>query len=708
MASPKPATAVRLALGLVFALASTAIAGDAAKAKRSLMSAKSSAESGRWADFGPAMQRAAADMDGLSDAEKKPLLAEIAAIRALVTTSIAEDVTRRLDRAAKADPGAGKLDVQRAEMRLRSDEAAHADPAVIEKLKARLASVTGGAPAPDAAPPTTTTPPVTTAKPTAGMSPDLQTAVSRVRTANAMFDQGDRRIAESMMRQAVGLVEKLPEAEKAQVLADVVTLTGKIEAADLKAQRDEEFRRIDEQVSRYVGTAERSIQDGVVSEPEWIDKSERLLATHPAQTYLGAARVKAYQARLDATRAKLLAHNKTVAIERSADVLKELEEKVAADPFKGADELTANRTYTDLTYLGKRVLGEFARVPKDAPEVKAVLDRVTAANAKIEAAAGKWATAKMEEQFASRWAATSQGFAGWEAEKLSTEDAARGWVAGLDKTTQAVRGAVYWLNDAETKRAAERYKDNAAVAAVLASARKTLDAAAAKLDEGFNTVLAGLEKAPMPRRAADRYVAPQLTHSATEWFAGTKHQQANAARAKALDDKWNAEVARLEREREATLKAMTAAAQAAWPALAARLAADASFNPAEADRWTGKVVRIRGYYNRRAWDFDSAYDFAADVKGVPVGAVFAPHVREAYNDAQDKSQWGVADHTEWDLIAVVEGAGTINRRVTTEWKDKSTRQVLFKTEGYAAEPCVRLRVIGVHAGPLAVGGGGGR
>jgi hypothetical protein len=251
-----------------------------------------------------------------------------------------------------------------------------------------------------------------------------------------------------------------------------------------------------------------------------------------------------------------------VAVERSADVLKELEEKVAADPFKGADERTANGIYNDLTYLGKRVLGEFTRVPKDEPEVKAVLDRVAAANAKIEALAGKWAMQKMEEGFAARWGFASKNFEGWETEKLSADEAARGRVEGLNKTTQAIRGTVYWLEDAETKQTAEQHKDNAVVIATLASARKTLDAAAAKLNEGFNTVLAALEKAPMPQRDADRYVASQLMHQAKEWFAGTKYQEANVARAKALDDKWIAEVARLEQERLETLKTMTAAGTA--------------------------------------------------------------------------------------------------------------------------------------------------
>src|SRR3954452_3425377 len=223
-----------LALGLVLVLTSaSALAGNAANAKRSLMSAKDKAEGERWDDFDTAMKRAATDMEGLSDAERKPLLEEVEAIRALVTKWIEEEGTKRLDRAAKAEPGMSKLDTQRAEMRLKSDEAAYADPAALAKLKARLASLTG-APAPDATtttPPATTTNPPATAKPTAGMSPDLQTAITRVRMANTMLEQGDGGIAERMLQEAVALVAKLPEADKAPVLADVATLTRKIAEA---------------------------------------------------------------------------------------------------------------------------------------------------------------------------------------------------------------------------------------------------------------------------------------------------------------------------------------------------------------------------------------------------------------------------------------------------------------------------------------------
>jgi hypothetical protein len=216
-------------------------------------------------------------------------------------------------------------------------------------------------------------------------------------------------------------------------------------------------------------------------------------------------------------------------------------------------------------------------------------------------------------------------------------------------------------------------------------------------------VLVEIERQPMPGREADRAKIRYLIHDAQQWFEGTKYKDANVARAVAIENKWNAEVARIQKERAETLKRMTAEASAAWPKIEAKSGAASGFTPADAERWKGKTIKIKGYYNRTGWDFDSMYDFAVDIKGIPVAGTYAPHVREAYNQAQEKSHYGIDDHTGWDLIAVVEGMGTINRRVTTEWKDKDSHQILFKTEGHRADPCVIIRIIALHTGPLAVG-----
>ncbi len=694
------------ALAILSMVAAPAHAGDASAAKRNLNFAKMSAESERWDDMDGSFKKATAAMEGLSDAEKAPLLAAINEIKAMVTKSVEEDVTKRLDRAAtSAEPGMQKLDIQRSNMRLDSDEAkAYADPAVLQKLRARIASMTGAAAPKTPDTTTTTTPPrtnTTTGQP--ALTGDLATAATRLRIAHSMLEQGDRNIAESLVRQAIKLMETSPEADRAPLMADAADLSKKIDEADMKAQRDEEFRRINEQVNRYVGTAENSIQDGVVCDTEWIDKSETLLAGGDAKTYMTADQIKVYQDRLDATRIKLKAHNKAVALDRCQANLKELEARVATDPFKGQDDRGAYDVYRGIESLSFRVLNEFAHVPKDDPEIKAVIDRVAAANAKVETASGKWAIDKMQEQFTASWKFGSQNFTGWEAEKLSPDAITQRRVQGLDKTTQAVSGTVYWLNQPDTKQVAEKYKDNAIVAGIMQTARKTLDDASARLNEGYNAVVAEIERQPMPQRESDRMQIVFLGHDAEHWFAGTKYLDANVARAKALEEKWKAEVARIEKERAETLKRMTAEASAAWPRIEASVAIESGFTPDAAERFKGKTIKIKGYYNRTGWDFDSKYDYAVGIKGIPVAGTYAPNVMEAFNDVQQKSHWGIDDHTGWDLIAVVEGAGTINRRVITEWKDANTRQVIMKTESLVPEPCVLIKIIGLHTGPLAVG-----
>src|SRR5436305_11802153 len=92
----------------------TAKAGNAANAKRDLMFAKDAAESERWDNFDGNMKKAAADMEGLSDSDKAPLLTEITAIKAIVTKSVEEEVTKRREKASKAEGGMAKLDLDRA------------------------------------------------------------------------------------------------------------------------------------------------------------------------------------------------------------------------------------------------------------------------------------------------------------------------------------------------------------------------------------------------------------------------------------------------------------------------------------------------------------------------------------------------------------------------------------------------------------------
>src|SRR5437764_14533960 len=103
------------AMLLAMLLPNVAQAGDVAKAKRDLTTAQDNAETGRWDDFVANMNKATADMAGLPDAELTPLQGQLAEVKATVTKSVEEDITRRLERAATAtEAGQAKLDIDRA------------------------------------------------------------------------------------------------------------------------------------------------------------------------------------------------------------------------------------------------------------------------------------------------------------------------------------------------------------------------------------------------------------------------------------------------------------------------------------------------------------------------------------------------------------------------------------------------------------------
>lgn len=674
--------------------------GDVGSAGRDLRFAKDNAESERWDDFVTNMKKAESDMEGLSDSDKTPLKEQIDEIRKIVTKSVEQDVTKRLDRAAEAGRGQDKLDTDRAALRLDSDEAkGFADAAVMKKLRDRLAGLIGSAPAPDSPQPA---PPVPN-QPQGNMSEDVATAVTRMRTAHSMFEQGSADVAEKMAREAVKLVQSAPDAQKAPVLADAAALKKQIDEAEIKAQRDEEARRVEEQVHRYVFSADQAIESGVVCNGEWIGKSEDLLASRDVQTFMDPAKIKDYQSQLDAIRAKLRAHNVEVSLERSAPTLKELQDNLAQDPFKEATQVSASSIYDDLQSLSHRARHEFDGVPKDDPKVKAVLAQIAAADAKIEAAAGKWALKQVEEGFARRWEFTHNDFDGWESEKLEPSATSPRAVTGLEKTTRAIRGTLYWLNEPETKETAGGYKTDPVVVATMQAANKTLDGASAKLNDAYNAVVAQAERDPMPSRESDRAEMDSLASDAERWFDGTRYKDANAARARKLSEKWKAEVARAQKEMEETLKRMTAEANAAWPAIEAAASPEKGFDPSDAERWKGKVIIIKGYYNRSGWDFDAAYDWAATIKGQAVAGTYDDRVRNAFNEGSKHTQFGIDDHIGWDVIAIVQGPGTIKRRVRVDWRDKDTHELLLKTESNVPEPCVTIKIIGLHAGPVAVG-----
>jgi hypothetical protein len=63
----------------------------------------------------------------------------------------------------------------------------------------------------------------------------------------------------------------------------------------------------------------------------------------------------------------------------------------------------------------------------------------------------------------------------------------------------------------------------------------------------------------------------------------------------------------------------------------------------------------------------------------------------------------VPDRLPWDVIAVIDGTGTVGVRTQVTLRDRVSGMKLGEIEEWPRADCVTMRIIGLHAGPVAVG-----
>lgn len=144
-------------------------------------------------------------------------------------------------------------------------------------------------------------------------------------------------------------------------------------------------------------------------------------------------------------------------------------------------------------------------------------------------------------------------------------------------------------------------------------------------------------------------------------------------------------------------------ADAVWPGIVARAGAATDFDPDDRGVY-GRTVLLSQARNRCGWEWSGPeYGFAMWHYGVVLAGVFEPHVQAALEHAWYELKLDVNDRIPWDVLAVVDGPGTIGERTERTLRDARTGQELGKVEEWPAIDCLRLRIVGLHAGPVAVG-----
>lgn len=683
-----------LALLLCSAPIAQAQTGSASAAKSRIAMAEDNLKSERFDLVESSLQQAEKYLEGLPAAEKDPLVKKIAEVRAAVEPAKKEIAARRLTSRIESEIRTLEEDVLKqvssvpdrvaaARAKLRTQEVRSTlEEAAIEKFKTRLDDVLK--------------------KLDKGAQPEAPKASasqarSRIMQARSAVESRRFENVEAYLEQALGFLNGLPETEKAPLLKDI----DEIRAALKEGEKAERLRIVESRIDRYIRSAEGNAASDPVGSTDMLKMTRDFLATREVTDTLTPARIGEINTRMAEAQKLIDAEFKQRAVRRAEDFLRELEEGLANDPYAGLNEFDAYKASRHLEYLHRAIAMAFDNIPKDDPDVRAVLAKAAECKKKMESASSAWSQAQVEAAVKSGWQFAMQDADGWR-EETPDSKAKPNEMWRMQKTVLALRSSAYWLADPQFVKLRADHGSNAVVKATFAEAEKTRDDAAAKLNEAFNSALAIAEKLPTPVGATrfDRSIAPWMKNDADEIFKGTRFQAANVARAKALDDRWEKEIEAL-RKAAAELRAKYAKeAAAAWPAIVDKLQPDADFDAKRLARSKGDTIIMKRIYNRTGWDFGGDYDFTVRINGVAIGGNFEKPINDGIQALWEKMNAPPLDSwEEWDVIAVVEGPAKIRRRVITEIISAETREVIGKLEGHEQEDGVQVRIIGLLAGP---------
>lgn len=693
-------------------------------------------ESRRFGEVEPALQAAEGFLRELTDEEKAPVLADIAKVRAEIAGMMSPEDERNLSAAkGKVRQARSQLESQQvlgiddtlrtaegflatlaenhkapvmAEIQAIREQVSAASsrevPAaapirapVREMVAVREQAVTTAAPAASAG----DTQAVAKPTPSNALSDEdaskLSRAKSRVNQAKELLDSRRTENIEYTLQTAEGLLEGIPDAATAALRTQMMAMRAKL--ADALASED--IRRIGEEITRHLSSAESSIRSHPRLSAEALERVAERLAADDVKRTFSAEAIEAYRARMVETGVRLAASNKADALDRALPILSELEERVASDPFVGLAQHEAYSATGTLQALKNRVLGAIRHIPED-DDTKAINARLIATDQKIDQASAAWGKAVLDATVGGGWSVIKTDIAGWQ-EETRGSDARPLEEPHLPKTRSAIQRIHYLLEDPETKRIRAENQGDATLEPMYREAEAIFEAAAAKLNAAFNAVLDEADKLETPMRRFDLDRPNMLAVGAEYSFKGTRYLEANIARARALDQRWKSEVAAIMKTRQDLYDRLAGEADAAWPAIVEAIGARDGFDPTDPS-WRGKTVLLAGVYNRSGWDFGGRdYDFAMRFDGMPLGGNYEPHVLEALEHAWYHLKLDVNDRITWDLVGVVEGPGKIGERTTIILKNRDTNLEIGKMEEYRPVDCVRIKIIALHAGPVAVG-----
>lgn len=670
------------------------------------MQAQTLMESRRYGEVESVVEAGLAFLIGLPEEETSEVAAQLAAVRVEAAKADAEEKAGAKIRAAERELNVAREDIEKGNVLsdsidFRFDKAIGYMEGVpaelqaplldqIEMMKAILAAREGRS--------TVSTNPVqapAAPAPTADQQANLSRAKGRINQARSLIETGRTEGVDGLLDDAAGLLAGAPEDDRDALLTDIEALRAEI----VVVEQAEYARRIGEEFNRHLHEAENIDVWRAHDSARAIAYLTERIGEEKGRGKMPAEVLAGYEQRVAAATVRRAAMLKENALERGMPLLTELEQGLVTDPFEGLDDSAAYRATQDLEVLRDRARHEVRELPQDDPDVVSFNARLDAATAKIEECAQRWGLAKFHDKIRLSWdiVANNEEIAGWR-EEVANDEPRLLEVPSLPRTRTAVMRIGWLLHDDETVSARAEHPDDEVVRSTYQRAEEEQAAAVAKLSEAYHAVLALAEQAETPTRSDDLYKTGHFATAVQSSFEGTTALEALLERTTALEKRWEAEVAAIKQGRQDLYDRLAVEADKDWPAIVAATGAEETFDPLDP---VGKVVHLSGVYNRSGWDFNN-YDFCMRWDGVPVGGSYESYVLQALEHAWYELKLDVNDRITWDLVGIVQGGGRIGERTKVSVRGSNGLEI-GTVEEWPSVECVRLKIIALHAGPVAVG-----
>ena len=702
---------------------------------------------GRFDQVEPQLVKAEELLRGDRSTEAAELLAEIAALREKMADMVSpaeEALVRSIERDVRSirdymnqqreflDRGDNKQELDRRLQKIldgdvtrirhprKADQLKAPIVAEISRLREKLGLVATSAPA---AAPGYSSPSTTYPAPSTGYSQPPPASSQRQATAPAVLSQDDqdrlnrakRTIfqarnnieswrfegVENLFYDATSVLAPVSGAPKDDIVAEIDQLRRDMETMQLA----EDTRIITSELDRQLRDIENDMETPGSERLKYdIQSFKDRFAREDARKTLTPELRREYETRFANIMAIGEANMKAELLSRARPALQRLQERLATNPFTGLDQYAANRVDGEVRSMRWAVEREINHLPENDPDRQQLFAELENADAKLAGHSNEWGKGEVHEAYRRQWQAIRDTLEGWESESSSflrpnaqpLED------PDMPKTRLAIHRITYFLHeDTYVQQTRDENPGDTVIKSIDGEAADMLEAAGAKMASAFRQIVDSAEKLQTP--IEDQYLrgkAGNLLVMAEGSLKGTRFLEPVLTAVRNLDDRWKAEVEAVRQARENLCAKLTREGVDKWPSIVATIPhIVSSFDPSSAR--PGDAVHLRDVYNRSGWDFGGQeYGFSMRYNGVPLGGVYEDYIVKAMEYAVYHQKLRIDDHEAWDLVGVVLGPGSIRERTNTRIRRNGVEEEI---EEWLPISCLRVKVIALRAGPVAVG-----